>query len=117
MSVKITSILVSVGNILCNLTNTQPTKSPQPTPPTTTHIKRSDACWISNEPVAIAITANCIMMSADASFKRLSPSKMVENRLGMFTNLVMALVLTESVGDKMLPRRSPRAIVNPGINQ
>src|ERR1700755_536979 len=54
-------------------------------------------------------------MSDEASFSRLSPSKIAEVDLGIFTNLVMAPVLTASGGATMPPSIKPRAIVNPGI--
>ena len=57
------------------------------------------------------------MINDEASFSRLSPSNMVENRLGTLINLVMALTLTASGGDTMPPNKKPNANVNPGINQ
>src|SRR6202012_3502013 len=51
----------------------------------------------------------------DASFSRLSPSSTAALNLGIFTNLVIADVLTASGGATIPPSRNPKAMVNPGI--
>ncbi|MNT29476.1 hypothetical protein D3C72_1652160 [compost metagenome] len=55
------------------------------------------------------------MIKEEASFNRLSPSKIAEVALGTFTNFIIAPVLTASGGDTMPPNRKPSASVNPGI--
>jgi hypothetical protein len=117
MKVNTTSMLTSVGNSLCTLTNTQARISPQPTPPTTIQTNCKAALGTSNIPVVTAMMANCMMMSDVASFSKLSPSKIVETRFGILTNLVMALALTASGGDTMPPSKNPNASVKPGIIQ
>ncbi|GIK59564.1 MAG: hypothetical protein JETCAE03_06250 [Ignavibacteriaceae bacterium] len=57
------------------------------------------------------------MISEEASFNKLSPSKMVESRLGIFTNFVIAFALTASGGETIPPNKKPNAKVKPGINQ
>jgi hypothetical protein len=61
--------------------------------------------------------ANCKMIRDEASFSKLSPSKIVENLFGSFTNLVIALALTASGGETIPPSKNPKDKVNPGINQ
>lgn len=55
------------------------------------------------------------MINAEASFSRLSPSRMAEVDLGTRTNLVMAPVLTASGGATIPPNKNPRMIENPGM--
>ncbi len=117
MNDRITSILASVGNNLCNLVKTQPTISPHPTPPAIIHKNCNEAFETSKFPETTATIANCIIMSEEASFNKLSPSKMVETHLGRCTNLVMALALTASGGETIPPNKKPNASVKPGINQ
>ena len=55
------------------------------------------------------------MINDEASFNRLSPSRIAEVALGTFTNFIIAPVLTASGGDTMPPSRKPNASVKPGI--
>ena len=104
-----------VGNLLWACIKIHPNKIPIPTPPTTIHEKLIKALLKINCPVPIAIKANLKIISEEASFKRLSPSNIVDVVLEIFTNLVMASVLTASGGETIPPNKNPNPSVNPGI--
>ena len=55
------------------------------------------------------------MMSELASLNKLSPSRMADIRLGIFTNFIMAAADTASGGETMPPNKKPRATEKPGI--
>ncbi len=57
------------------------------------------------------------MMSEEASFKRLSPSKIALILRGALTNLRIAAVLTASGGETIVPSMKPRASEKPGITK
>ena len=54
-------------------------------------------------------------MRDDASFNKLSPSKIDWNLFGIFTNFKIAPALTASGGDTIPPNKKPNAKENPGI--
>ena len=68
-----------------------------------------------NCPVAAAIVANLKMMSDEASFSKLSPSRIEANLFGTFINFKIAPELTASGGETIPPSKNPNAKENPGI--
>src|SRR5688500_10257833 len=55
-------------------------------------------------------------MSADASFRRLSPSATLTNIFGAFTCRMIVVAEIASGGDTIPPKRKPSASVKPGIS-
>jgi len=51
----------------------------------------------------------------EASFNKLSPSRMEDILFGTFTNFRMAPALTASGGETIPPNKNPRARENPGM--
>ena len=68
-----------------------------------------------NCPVAAAIAANLKMIREEASFSKLSPSRIEDNLFGTFTNFKIAPELTASGGETIPPNRNPKAKENPEI--
>ena len=88
---------------------------PIPTPPTHIQIKLPAVCYHTYLPVASAIMANRKIINEEASFNKLSPSRMEANLLGTFTNFKIAPALTASGGETIPPSKKPKARENPGI--
>ena len=86
-------------------------------PPITIHKNEIRAFSTTKLPVCTATKAKLKVISEEASFSKLSPSKMVETLLGTFTCCMMVVALTASVGAKIPPNIIPIANVMPGTIQ
>ena len=111
------SLFSSVGKFLCKKYAASATTRPAKTPPATIHKKLAAALYQINCPVVTATAAKRKMMSEEASFKRLSPSKIALILRGALTNLRIAAVLTASGGETIAPSMKPRASEKPGITK
>ena len=111
------SILASVGRYLWAFINSQPTNTPMAAPPMTIHPKLRAASCHTKRPVVAAIRAKRKIISEEASFSKLSPSKMDDIRFGTLTNFRIAPALMASGGDTIPPSKNPNANENPGMNQ
>ncbi len=89
--------------------------SPIATPPRHIHARLTAASCQTNCPVAAAIIANLKMINEDASFNKLSPSRIEDSRFGTFTNFKIAPALTASGGETIPPSKKPSAREKPGI--
>ncbi len=114
-TVSTISILASVGNKRCIFIKKIPIRIPIPAPPIHIHRKLRAASCQMNCPVATAIIAKRKIINDEASFSKLSPSRMEEYRFGIFTNFKIAPALTASGGETIPPNRKPSASENPGI--
>ncbi|MNL26149.1 hypothetical protein D3C87_1476610 [compost metagenome] len=79
------------------------------------HTKLPAASCQTNCPVAAAIIANRKMIKEEASFNKLSPSRIEANLFGTLTNFKIAPALTASGGETIPPNKKPKAKENPGI--
>ncbi len=84
-------------------------------PPTTIHEKLKTAFDTMNWVVLTATNENRKIISDDASFNKLSPSRIDEMVRGTLTNFKMAPALTASGGETIPPSRKPKASPKPGI--
>ena len=93
------------------------TTTPTAIPATASHAKVPTA-WVSeNAPVVAAITAIRMQVRPEASFKRLSPSRICIKRLGMGLRPAMAETAIGSVGDRIADRAKATASGMAGIIQ
>ncbi|MNE72615.1 hypothetical protein D3C80_1685730 [compost metagenome] len=115
MKVSNISVFGSVGRILCIFKKIYASVSPIPTPPMHIQIKLPAASYHTNCPVAAAIIANRKIISEEASFSKLSPSRIEASLFGTFTNFRIAPALTASGGETIPPNKNPKAKENPGI--
>ena len=88
---------------MCRRITSQPPATPMATPPAPTSTNIVLASRSENAPVVTAATANRSATSADASFSRLSPSRMVVTSLGTRTFCVTAMAATASGGETIAP--------------
>ncbi|MNR31038.1 hypothetical protein D3C85_1485270 [compost metagenome] len=77
--------------------------------------KSPTASCIEKVPLITATNANLNTISEEASFTRLSHSKIVSILLGTFIPLSTVAAATASGGEIIPPNKNPSAKVNPGI--
>ena len=92
-----------------------PTSNPIPIPRNATSVKVLVASHKLNCPVMMAASANRNTIRLDASFTRLSPSRMVTTLFGMRKSWRTVVAATASGGEIIPPSRNPNASEKPGI--
>ncbi|MNR00546.1 hypothetical protein D3C85_1163200 [compost metagenome] len=107
--------MASVGKYLWAFIKSHQISNPIDTPPIIIQLKLVAALTNINCSVATAIIANLKMIREDASFNKLSPSRIDEIAFGTLTNFKIAPALTASGGDTIPPNTNPNANEKPGI--